>query len=95
MESSYYTQICRRIPDRIRDERILVPEDPIANAMPNGSNKPMRMLANIWWEFVEPKPEGDRDYKCPACLSGILNNWRQLKQTLIDIRDENELLKRL
>lgn len=95
MTTSYFTQICRKIPDRIRDERILIPEDPIANAMPNGSDKAMRMLANIWWEFIEPKPEGERDYKCGMCLSNILNNWRQLKQSLIDLRNENDLLNRL
>lgn len=82
-------ELAKRIPDKVRSQRIVTISDPILYALPNQFNPHMMMLAEIWYEFIETNKE--RSY-CPVCLSNILNNYRQMKQALIDLEKEYKIL---
>ena len=88
-----YETTAKKIPDQVRGERLLVPADPIRNAVPVSTNKHMQLLFAIWYEFVEPYGQGD--IGCQVCVKGILNNFRELKPTLMEMEREYNILKAL
>lgn len=93
MDNTQYTQLARKIPSAVRDQRILVPSNPIGNAIGVGTDKHMHMLASIWFKFIEP--HAAKDFECPKCMSNILQNFRELRPTLIALQREEKLLKML
>lgn len=93
MDNTPYTQTARKIPQKVRDERILTDLDPISIATPSAKDKNMMMLAKIWYEFIEPLSE--RNFDCPKCMAGILSNYKQLKPTLIQLSQEEQMISSL
>lgn len=88
---SSYRNIALKIPDRVRSERLLIDADPIYNARPHASNKDMQLLFAIWSDFIEKKSSDDM--YCPICLRNILQNFREIKDELINIEKDYQLLK--
>jgi len=86
-------QLARRIPDNVRQQRILTAEDPIANAKAVAGNQQMLLLFSIWFEFIEPN--GTPKPSCPACLQAVLDNFQQMRSALVELENENELLNML
>ena len=86
-----YRSIAARIPDIVRQKRLMIPIDPIGKAEPVSSNQHMKLLFAIWTEFVYP--DTDEDMGCPKCLQRILLNFRQMKDELINLEKEHLLLK--
>lgn len=84
--------IAKRIPDIIRQKRLLTETDPIAQAIASSNNPQMMLLAEVWYTFIEPHKE--RMY-CGVCLANILENFRALKQDLIRLESEYQLLQKL
>jgi len=78
-------ETAKRIPDKVRSLRIITEDDPIGKAIPSSSNYEMMLLAEIWYEFVEPNKE--KAY-CPICLDNILTKFRIMKDTLIELEKE-------
>lgn len=87
---SIIRELSKKIPDNIRSELIITEEDPILNASPNSENKNMKLLSDIWYEFIAPH---DTKSECPICLNTILTNFRQMKEELIELEKEYRKLK--
>lgn len=83
-------ELAKKIPDNIRSEILITEEDPILNAAPNSGNPNMRLLADIWYEFINIHEERS---ECPICLNTILTNFRQMKVELIRLEQEYRILK--
>lgn len=81
----------KRIPDRIRSERLIVDADPIGKAQPVANDKRMELLYSIWYEFIEPFGTGD--ISCPTCLQRLLGNFREMKADLIRLEKEYRIIK--
>lgn len=81
----------KRIPDRIRSERLMVDADPIGKAQPVVGDKHMELLFSIWYEFIEPF--GDGDAFCPTCLQRLLGNFREMKVDLMQLEKEYRIFK--
>lgn len=84
--------IAKRIPDRVRSERLMTEADPIASAIPVASNYHMLLLIEVWHTYIEPhKPRGI----CPVCLDNILKGFRSMKPALLELEKQYQLLNRL
>lgn len=86
-----YDALAKRIPDRIRSERLMIKADPIDNAHAISSNAHMQLLFAIYTEFVFPGKE--EDIECTLCLNRILNCFREMKTHLIDQEKQYKLLQ--
>lgn len=84
------TTIAAQIPDRIRSERLMTEDDPIANAKPNSHDANMKILQTIWYEYIEPHKEPTG---CPICLQNILSSFRNLKPALRELETNYQKLK--
>lgn len=84
--------IAKHIPDEVRSRFLLNASDPIFNAVPIKDNEHMKLLLKIWHEFVEPSKEIS---DCSICINNILTNFRQMKEILIELENEYQILKRL
>lgn len=93
MNNTPYSQIARKIPNNVRDKLILNDSDPIQNAVVSSKDPMMISLAKIWFKFIEPNAQPD--FNCGKCLSNVLENFRQLKPTLIALKKENDMLNLL
>lgn len=89
---NHLKNMAMKIPDRIRSERIMTEQDPIANAQPNELDKQMQLLAKIWFAYIEPHKEPT---SCPICLSNILSSFRNLKPALIELETTYQKLNYL
>lgn len=79
---SYLKNLALRIPDKIRSERLLTDEDPIANAKNHLTDANMRLLSKVWFAYIEP----DKDPSdCPICLNNIISGFKNLKPHLKEI----------
>lgn len=93
MPTGSIREIASRIPDRVRSQRLLVPSDPIRNAIATASNPEMQLLFAIWYEFVEPQADGNLN--CPFCLQNVLTNFKAMEPTLLELEEEYLLLQQL
>jgi len=66
--------------------------DPIKNAIAVASNPQMQLLAEIWYEYIEP---GRERSMCPFCLDNILSNFRMIKPILIELENDFKKLELL
>ena len=85
--------LARRIPDAVRSERLLTPDDPILRAQGNAANIYMQLLFAVWFEFVEPY--GQKNINCPQCLGRILENFRAMRPSLLELEKEYRILQQL
>ena len=90
---SNYRTIGQKIPDDIRSLRLMIPADPIKQAVALPGTKDMQLLFAIWVEFIQPGVEQDID--CPKCVARILSNFREMKDELITLEKEYQLLNSL
>lgn len=81
-----------QIPDRIRSERLLTADDPIANAKANELDPRMMLLSKIWFEYIEPNKTPSN---CPLCLNNILSSFRNLKPALMELEVSYQKLQYL
>ena len=88
-----YDQLAKRIPDKIRSERLIVKADPIDNVQAVSTNQNMQLLFAIYTEFLFPGKE--EDIKCSRCCMRIINCFQQMKPHLIDIEKQYKLLNAL
>jgi len=87
-----YKELAKKIPDRIRSERLIIESDPIDNAQPVGSNFHMQLLFDIYAEFLFPWQKEDLDLGCSRCLNRIRNCFAEMKPHLIELEKQNKLL---
>jgi hypothetical protein len=85
-----YLQLAKKIPDRIRSERLMTMDDPIENAQAVSSNLQMQLLFAIYTEFLFPGKE--EDINCWRCLNRIINCFKEMRPYLIQLEKENHLL---
>lgn len=85
-------EIAKKIPDEVRSLRILTPENPIFNATNSLINPHMKLLADVWYTFIEPNKDRST---CPICLENILTNFGQMQETLIELEEDYQKLKML
>lgn len=86
--------IAKRIPAEIRAQRLLIPSDPIKNAIPVAANPSMQLLFAIWYEYIEPNG-GDNDINCGLCCQRIITQFKELKPYLEHLNITNNLLNQL
>lgn len=80
---------CSKIPDKVRSQRIFTNKNPILHAVPSDLNYEMMLLADIWYEFIEPFKE--KSY-CPICMKNILENYKTMYLELCQLEKEYRLL---
>lgn len=88
-----YQDLAKRIPDRVRSERLMIKADPIQNAIPHKSNSHMQLLFAIYTEFLYPHK--DEDINCPRCLQRIQHCFVTIKPYLIELEKQYKLLNAL
>lgn len=88
-----YDILAKRIPDKVRSERLMIKEDPIANVQPVSSNKHMQLLFDVYTQFVFPGKEEDRN--CWRCMNRIIQCFDLMKPHLVAIEKNYKLLKSL
>lgn len=81
-------ELARSIPKEFRDQ--ILGENMIYKSIPSYTDRHMRILFTIWVQYVDPNGENNID--CPACVTNIYNNFKQLEKTLIEIRKQDEIL---
>jgi hypothetical protein len=85
-----YKELAKRIPDRIRSQRLMIDADPIDSAYTTASNIHMQLLFDIYTQFLFPGKE--EDINCKLCLNRIKNCFTEMKPFLIEIEKEYKLL---
>jgi hypothetical protein len=88
----FIRNLAKQIPNKVRSEILLTPEDIIENAVPSAGNDNMQKLMKIWHAFIEPHKE---PVTCPICLDGIKTNFKQMKPYLIELENEYRKLQAL
>jgi len=81
--------LCKKIPDDVRSQRLLTKADPIHNATPSMSDPHMALLVKVWETFIEPDKEIGT---CPICLGNIKTNFVQMYDFLVDLEESNQML---
>lgn len=84
-----FRQIALLIPKKYRDK--ILEENLIYKAIATPEDRHMTILFTIWVEFVEPGKKEDGG--CLICLGKILDHYRALKDTFIDLAKEDNLLE--
>lgn len=84
-----YVDIAKKIPGEYRAEILQLNSIDLARA--SADNPSMIYLFTVWKNFIQPD-EG-LDSACGSCLQNILNNWYELKGTLIKMEKKSNLLK--
>ena len=93
MITEAYLNNARKIPPSVRDKYILIEADPISNAIASNTDPYMKTLANIWQRFIMPTEQVD--FNCQRCLNGVLNNFRELKDSLLELQRRDILFQNL
>ena len=88
-----YDKLAKRIPDKVRSERLMIAADPIANAQAVSMNSHMQLLFGIYTEFVFPNAFEPEDLNCPKCLMRIRNSFNEMLPYLVTLEKEYKLLK--
>lgn len=61
----------------------------IATAQANQSDKAMHYLFTIWKNYINPEEKNE----CNLCLKRVLDNYKAMQETLIELERESNLLK--
>lgn len=80
-------KLAELIPHEYRRE--LLELNLIDTAVATDGNEPMHYLVTIWQQYIEYDFQPD----CNLCRSRVLNNFKGMKKTLIDLEQEYQLLK--
>lgn len=80
-------QLAAQIPAEYRREILLT--NMIATAVPNMQDKAMHYLFTIWKNYINPEEKGD----CILCFKRVLDNYKAMQETLIELERESNLLK--
>lgn len=88
-----YKALAKKIPDRIRSERLMIPADPIASVQAVSTNKHMLLLFDIYTQFVFPGKDEDRN--CWKCMQRIIHCFQEMKPFLMELEKQHNLLKSL
>lgn len=81
--------IAERIPEEYRKE--ILELSIIEKAQATSSSESMHYLSVIWKNYVEPDFKPD----CNLCLARVLDNFKALKPTFIQMEKDNNLLNEL
>lgn len=87
-----YDQLAKKIPDKIRSERLMTEADPIFNAIAVSTNAQMQLLFAIYTEFVFPNKD-DLEIDCPKCLGRIKHSFNEMRPYLEELEKQYQLLK--
>jgi len=83
----------------LRDVALMIPSEfrldildsnAIYKAIAIPTDPHMFMLFTIWETYVNPESGMDRN--CTACLGKILNDFKTLQETFVELRREEQLL---
>lgn len=80
-------RIAELIPAEYRKE--ILDLNMIDSAVANQADASMVYLATIWKTYIEPDFSPD----CNLCMGRVLTNFKQIKQILIQLEKQNNLLK--
>lgn len=80
-----YEDIAKLIPKKYRKE--ILEKNMIANAQGHFSDNNTTYLHTVWQHFVEPEIG-----TCSVCLQRVLDNFRKMQQTLVDVARKESLL---
>lgn len=84
-------RIAALIPKEYRKEILelnIIEHSAFENGVPNGS---MNHLIIIWKDYVEP----DFKAECNRCITRMMDNYKALKPTLMEMHKEEKLLNEL
>ena len=79
-------RIAALIPPEYRKE--ILDLDMIGRAIGNSSDATMAYLITIWKNYIEPDFSPD----CNLCIARVLDNFKQMKATLVDMEKDANLL---
>ncbi|WP_313214101.1 hypothetical protein [Soonwooa sp.] len=79
-----------KVPTEVR--ALIIEEELIDKAVQSIDNKEMVKLLKIWHEFIEPDKELTA---CPICIGNILTNWKQMRDTIIEVENDKKILSAL
>lgn len=82
--------LVERIPQEIR--ALIIEQELIDKAIQSIDNPQMMKLLKIWHEYIEPHKEMTG---CPICIGNILTNWKQMKDTIIEMENDYKRLSAL
>jgi hypothetical protein len=82
-------RIAELIPPEYRKE--ILELDMIGRAIGQTSDPTMHYLATIWTNYIEPDFTGD----CNLCMGRVLDNFKQMKNILVEMEKEMNLLKQV
>lgn len=85
-------ELAKRIPNNVRSEILLTDDDIIENSISVWDNKNMQILLRIWKDFIEPSFE---ICQCPTVIANVHTNFRQMKNSLIELENEYQNLQKL
>lgn len=88
---SSYREIAQRIPAEYRKE--ILETNIITKAQASAMDVSMVYLFIIWRNHVEPN--NDLSLECGLCITRILDNFKQLLDTLVELEKESRLLNSL
>lgn len=79
--------LANRIPAEYRKEMLEL--NMIDSAKPVMGDKPMHYLSVVWKNYIEPNFEAD----CNLCLARVSTNMKAMKDILVQLEKEHQLLK--
>lgn len=88
-----YETLAKKIPDKIRSERLMIKADPIENVQAVSGNQYMQLLFGIYTEFVFPNKE--EDLYCALCCQRIIHCFQQMKPHLVKLEKQYKLLTKV
>jgi hypothetical protein len=78
--------LAKQIPPEYRKE--ILHTNMISGAVATASDASMSYLGIIWKNYIDPNENMD----CGLCLQRILENYRQMQPSLIELEKESNLL---
>lgn len=88
-----YDILAKKIPDKVRSERLMIKADPIDNVQAVSTNENMQLLFAIYTEFIFADKEDD--IKCWKCCQRIIHCFKEMKVHLVLIEKQYKQLKAL
>lgn len=79
-------QLVEKIPIHVRRDILL--ENNITEATPYSSNYHMKILINVWRQYIESTV----DLSCQLCYNRVLKNWQEMLPIMIELEKEYQLL---
>lgn len=85
-----YRQLANQLPANVR--KTILEENLISKARQAGDGMTEKLFI-YWRNYMEPGRE--LDLSCSTCVSGVLENWRRLQSSLIELEKDSKLLNSL